>query len=129
VITHRYDVMARYADSFRSAWRDELAKLKEKSAEWTRVKGLRGALERDASELPDHDRRHLEAALEGHAVLAKIYAMREELTVLWARSSASREQLLKQLQDWCARAEASGIRMLQEFSLRLRSYAPLPQGA
>jgi stearoyl-CoA desaturase (delta-9 desaturase) len=28
-----------------------------------------------------------------------------------------------QLQDWCKRAEESGIRSLQEFSTRLRSYA------
>jgi len=34
-----------------------------------------------------------------------------------------RDQLLQQLQDWCARAEASGIKSLQEFSHRLRSYA------
>jgi stearoyl-CoA desaturase (delta-9 desaturase) len=31
--------------------------------------------------------------------------------------------LLHQLQDWCVRAEASGIKALQDFSLRLRSYA------
>jgi len=49
--------------------------------------------------------------------------MRQELTALWARSTASSEQLLKQLQDWCARAEASGIKQLQDFSMRLKSYA------
>ena len=49
--------------------------------------------------------------------------MRDELAALWSRSNASREQLLAQLQDWVARAERSGIRQLQEFSLRLRSYA------
>ena len=49
--------------------------------------------------------------------------MRRELAALWERSTASREQLLKQLQDWCQRAEASGIAPLREFSMRLRSYA------
>jgi stearoyl-CoA desaturase (delta-9 desaturase) len=49
--------------------------------------------------------------------------MRVELAAWWERSNFSREQLLQHLQDWCARAEASGIRALQEFSLRLRSYA------
>ena len=49
--------------------------------------------------------------------------MREELAAIWARSNASREQLLAQLQDWVVRAEQSGIRQLQEFSLRLRQYA------
>ncbi|MCK7496062.1 MAG: hypothetical protein MZW92_37765 [Comamonadaceae bacterium] len=36
--------------------------------------------------------------------LATAYAMRRDLTALWARSNATREQLVKQLQDWCARA-------------------------
>jgi stearoyl-CoA desaturase (delta-9 desaturase) len=30
---------------------------------------------------------------------------------------------VRHLEDWCARAEASGIIPLQEFSRRLRSYA------
>jgi stearoyl-CoA desaturase (delta-9 desaturase) len=49
--------------------------------------------------------------------------MRNELAKLWERSSASKEQLLRQLQDWCHRAEASGIASLVDFSQRLRSYA------
>jgi stearoyl-CoA desaturase (delta-9 desaturase) len=31
--------------------------------------------------------------------------------------------LLKQLQDWCHKAENSGVAPLAEFSLRLRRYA------
>jgi len=49
--------------------------------------------------------------------------MRRELVALWGRSAASREQLVKQLQDWCRRAETSDIRPLIELSHRLRSYA------
>ena len=49
--------------------------------------------------------------------------MRQELAVLWQRSSTSKEQLVHQLEDWCTRAEASGIIALQEFSRRLRCYA------
>ena len=48
--------------------------------------------------------------------------MREELSSLWERSTESSEQLLKRLQDWCRRAETSGIIPLQEFSKRLRCY-------
>ena len=57
------------------------------------------------------------------AALQTMAAMRGELAVLWERSMASRDQLLEKLQDWCRRAEASGIRPLVEFSHRLRSYA------
>jgi len=65
------------------------------------------------------------ASLKGvpAAELERMVQMRPELTRLWARSAASREQLVGQLQDWCRRAEASGIAPLAEFSKRLRSYA------
>ena len=126
VIANRYDVMARYAKHFKAAWREELAKLKQASAERAHYKEVKRALHKDASELGDSDRANLKRVLDGNAVLAKLYAMRQELMALWERSTASSEQLLKDLQDWCARAEASGIRALEEFSLRLRSYALVP---
>ena len=126
VIANRYDVMARYAKHFKAAWRDELNKLKAASAEHAHFKAVKRALHKDASELKDADRATLHQVLEGNAVLAKLYAMRQELAALWERSTASSEQLLKELQDWCKRAEESGIRALEEFSLRLRSYALVP---
>ncbi|MFP5406274.1 MAG: acyl-CoA desaturase, partial [Gammaproteobacteria bacterium] len=49
--------------------------------------------------------------------------MRRELAKVWERSNLSREQLVAHLQQWCHRAEASGIRSLQELSVRMRSYA------
>jgi stearoyl-CoA desaturase (delta-9 desaturase) len=126
VIANRYDVMSRYGKHFKAAWREELAKLKDASAERTHFKGIKRALNQDASELKDADRARLKQVLDTNAVLAKLYAMRQELMALWERSSASSEQLLKDLQDWCKRAEESGIRALEEFSLRLRSYALVP---
>ena len=35
----------------------------------------------------------------------------------------SQEELVARLQDWCLRAEASGVAPLAEFSKRLRCYA------
>jgi len=57
------------------------------------------------------------------AALETALAMRHELAMLWERSSASKEQLVRQLQDWCRRAEGSGVAPLVAFSQRLRSYA------
>jgi stearoyl-CoA desaturase (delta-9 desaturase) len=56
-------------------------------------------------------------------VLETVHSMGRELPTLWERSAASKEQLVQRLQDWCRRAEASGIRPLVEFSQRLRCYA------
>jgi stearoyl-CoA desaturase (delta-9 desaturase) len=50
--------------------------------------------------------------------------MRAELAAIWERGSASREQMVASLQDWISRAEASGIKVLQEAAQRIRSYAP-----
>jgi stearoyl-CoA desaturase (delta-9 desaturase) len=61
--------------------------------------------------------------MEKSTALSTIYAMRQELNVLWERSTETSEQLLARLQDWCRRAEASGIAPLAQFSVQLRRYA------
>ncbi len=123
VIANRYDVMARYGKSLKGAWREEMHKLAEKSRERAEIAAVKRALHTDSNALAAADKASLDRVLERNKVLATLYAMREELLVLWERSTATSEQLLKELQDWCARAEASGIRALEDFSLRLRSYA------
>ena len=71
----------------------------------------------------DAERVALEESLAKSKPLETAYAMRQELIALWNRSSATREQLVAQLQDWCRRAEESGIGPLRDFSRRLRCYA------
>ena len=126
VITHRYDVMTRYMKSLRQIYREEVRKLKESRHGLADAKSLRAVkrwLHRDEARLSAPEKEKLHSVLQQSSRLAMVYAMRRELAALWQRSAASREQLVKQLQDWCQRAEASGIRQLQEFSLRLRQYA------
>ena len=73
--------------------------------------------------LAAEQKQQLAVVVKTSPALSTALSMREELAGLWARSNASREQLLAQLQDWTARAEQSGIRQLEEFSQRLRRYA------
>ncbi|MDB5803174.1 MAG: acyl-CoA desaturase [Betaproteobacteria bacterium] len=130
VIANRYDVMQRYGKSLKRAWRSEVATLKDKVASHDEIKTARRALHKPMDELHAADKATLDRVLGESAVVSKVYAMREELSRLWERSTTSSEQLLHDLQDWCARAEASGIHALEEFSLRLRSYAmPAVQAA
>ena len=121
VITHRYDVARRYMGSLQSIYREELAKLRG-SLDTQQVSALKRWFARDG-EVRAQDQASIEAALTQSKRLQTIYAMRRDLTAVWERSNATREQLVRQLQDWCHRAEASGIAQLQEFSLRLRRYA------
>jgi len=128
VISNRYDVMAKYAQSLKKACREEIDRLKTRSSErgtevqLAQVQGVKRWVHRDLETLSEVDRKRLSEALAHSHVLAKLHEMRVDLTSIWDRSSASREQLLAQLQDWCKRAEESGIRTLQEFSLHLKSY-------
>ncbi|MEC5387032.1 fatty acid desaturase [Uliginosibacterium sp. H3] len=121
VITHRYDVMTRYVKSLQKVYAEELAHLR--TTKGVDMRKMRGALLADAHTLSVNARTQLAEALAHSPKLEKLHAMREELSTLWARSSASSEQLLKHLQDWCHRAEESGVQQLRELSLRMRSYA------
>ncbi|MFN5880135.1 MAG: acyl-CoA desaturase, partial [Burkholderiales bacterium] len=56
------------------------------------------------------------------SAIHKVVEMRAELASTWERSNATAEQLLAHLQDWCRRAEGSGVAALQEMALRLRRY-------
>ena len=120
VVTHRYDVMAKYLKTLRQLAAEEFGQLRIDAREGRVMKRLLGE---DGATLPAPQKERLTALLAKSEALAKAYAMRAELEALWARSSASHEQLVKQLQDWVARAEQSGIRQLEEFSQRLRCYA------
>jgi stearoyl-CoA desaturase (delta-9 desaturase) len=122
VIANRYDVLASYAKSAKKTYAEELARLKRWSPGDAEVlRSLRRALVR-GHEL-GADTAKLAEALKKSRALAIVVAMRQELIALWERSNASKEQLLRQLQDWCRRAEASGVQALVDFSWRLRSYA------
>jgi stearoyl-CoA desaturase (delta-9 desaturase) len=123
VIANRYDVLSRYAKSIKQIYAAEMARL----AHWSpsdaeMLRPLKRALLRGQARAGAESAR-LGEALKKSRALATVVAMRDELSALWERSSASKEQLLRQLQDWCHRAEASGIAPLVDFSHRLRSYA------
>ncbi len=122
VIANRYDVLARYGASLKSTYRQELERLGHWSAEAESLKPAKRYIAR-LQRLTEAERGRLAEALKNSKALATAIAMRDELSALWARSSASRAQLLKQLQDWCHKAENSGVAPLAEFSLRLRRYA------
>jgi stearoyl-CoA desaturase (Delta-9 desaturase) len=122
VITHRYEVLAKYAKSLRQTCAEEIRSLKARAVR-VDVGAIKRMLHSDDSAMPEHVRANVHDALGKSKVLATVYAMRQELAEVWQRSSLSKEQLVRQLEDWCLRAEASGIEALQQFSRRLRRYA------
>ncbi|MGX9733582.1 DesA family fatty acid desaturase [Janthinobacterium aestuarii] len=124
VIANRYDVMAKYAKSIKHAWKEELEHLKHKAELEKRfLKSSRKLMQREPGKLADAHHEQLSELFQHSKALETMHHMRVELGAIWERSHFTREQLLQKLQDWCTRAEASGIKSLQDFSLRLRSYA------
>lgn len=124
VIANRYDVMAKYAKSVKAAFREEVEHLKHKAELEARfLKSARKSMQREPAKLPAAQQAQLVELFQHSKALETMHQMRVELGAIWERSHSTRDQLLQQLQDWCARAEASGIKSLQEFSMRLRSYA------
>jgi len=121
LIANRYELMAGYAKGMRQAARDEFEAMKARSADGAVIKAARRWIHRDLEKVPASMAAALERARAASPVLDKMVTMREELRQMWLNTSVSREQLTRDLQAWCQRAEASGIAALQEFSLKLRA--------
>lgn len=130
VITHRFDVMGKYGHVLKKAYKEEIDKIRhavhqqygQQAYEFTALGRVRHWLHLDAARLQAREKQALDNALQYSARLQTVYELKHELANIWARSAATQEQLLKNLEDWCRRAEASGIQALQEFSYRLRCY-------
>jgi stearoyl-CoA desaturase (delta-9 desaturase) len=122
LVTARYTLMRHYAKVLKDAVKHEREALQPMGL-FSSAKKL---LHKDHGTLALEDQAMVNNVLGASDKLAQLYAMRNELTLLWARSSQTREQLLMQLQNWCKRAEDSGIQHLQDLSVHLRRVALKP---
>ena len=73
--------------------------------------------------LAEEARRMLADLLARYEVLRVVVEFRESLQHAWNAAAANQGGAVQQLREWCVRAEASGIRALREFALRLRDYS------
>jgi stearoyl-CoA desaturase (delta-9 desaturase) len=76
--------------------------------------------------LDDIAKDKLATILKSNTALRTVHEFRQQLLNIWAQANVSNERLVKQLKEWCSRAEASGIDSLQNFSARLRGYILQP---
>ncbi len=129
VIANRYEVTAKFAKSLKKTYAAEIARLKLQASqklhapEKLDLSRIKHWLHLDAHDLTEQQKSNVGAVIDASPTLHTAYTLRQELAAIWQRSTVSKEQLVKQLNDWCHRAEASGIQALQEFSQRLRCYA------
>ena len=113
----RFHVVKLFNERF-SAFRREL----QRDAEGTGrkfLKGTRWLLLKNPENLDEKkgERRRLEEALKDNAPLATVYFMKEEMRQIWEQGNKAAARLF--LDDWIRRADASGIKVLQQFASTL----------
>ena len=123
VIANRYEVTARYAQLLKKIYSTEIARLKLQASDKIDIARIKHWLHLDENVLTEQQKTKLREVIKASGILRTTYTLRQELAAIWQSSTATKEQLVKQLEDWCHRAENSGIAALQEFSQRLRCYA------
>jgi stearoyl-CoA desaturase (Delta-9 desaturase) len=119
VIVNRMHVLRDYT---RQVTLPVLQKETAKAAGDSAFKRARKLLVRQPQLLDEPSRHRLGELLSDNAALQTVHDFRERLRRLWSGANVSNENLLQQLKDWCAEAEASGIKVLEDFAMRLRSY-------
>jgi stearoyl-CoA desaturase (Delta-9 desaturase) len=90
---------------------------------------VRKLLVREPALLDVQAQSRLKEVLASNQTLKTVHEFRERLAVMWSGANMSNEKLVQYLKEWIAQAEASGIKVLQDFANTLRSYAMQPQPA
>ncbi len=93
------------------------------------VRRARRLLSWQPSFMDQASQERLAELIDGHPGLKTVLDFRSDLTALWEDAHSSNERLLADFREWCARAEASGIEVLQEFAGYLKSFQAMPEPA
>lgn len=126
IITHRYEIMARYAAIIKQIAYQEIARLKQlpdAASELACVIFVSRYITQSEQGLTEEQKIKLAQGISQNKTLAKLVTMRNELSRVWSSSTVSSEQLLSDLRLWLQQAQQSGVHSLEEFALRLRRYA------
>ena len=101
-------------------------KQKALPAERLLLQRVKAALIRADILVDETGRQNLKVVLEKNRALQIVYHFREQLKIIWNRTTATQKELLEALQEWCQQAEETGIQKLQDFSSYLKGYTILP---
>lgn len=125
VIVNRMHVLRDYTRSVTlPVFREELRVAGDKLS-----RRVRKLLVREPALLDKQAQSRLKEVLASNQTLKTVHEFRERLAVMWSGANMSNEKLVQYLKEWIAQAEASGIKVLQDFANTLRSYAMQPQPA
>jgi stearoyl-CoA desaturase (delta-9 desaturase) len=84
---------------------------------------VRKLLVREPALLDVNAKSRLSEVLASNQTLKTVHEFRERLAVMWSGANMSNEKLIQHLRELIAQAEASRIKVLQDFANTLRSYS------
>jgi len=118
-VLDRFHVMKLYNDQLSQLRRDVQNHAETREQKHV-IKGTRWLLLKNPENLDEkhNERKRLDEALALNQPLATAYYLKEDLRQLWEQPS--KRIAGRFLDDWIARAESSGIRLLEKFSQTLR---------
>lgn len=118
IIVNRVQVMTQYSKDVILPLFDQTKKALSRAEK----KRIQIALVREDSLVDDIGRQSLAAFLEHDTTVNTAYHYRKQLYDIWNRTTATQQELLDSFHDWCLRAEATGIHVLQQFVGYLKGY-------
>ena len=125
LVTSQLHVMADYAHKVTlPTFHTELPNFEERYKKL--INQMRTALVREDSRMKPLQQKHLQELLQNSEALQTVYEMRRKLQDLWSETHASHERMIQAIIDWCKEAEATGIKVLEDFAQSLRGYALHP---
>ncbi|UNK58890.1 fatty acid desaturase [Pseudoxanthomonas daejeonensis] len=123
LLSHRFQAMTDYQRNvFTPALREEAAAAGARLRELLPRRMRRGLVD-DGRWLKPDAREQLHAWVSQRPRIQALVEHRARLSALLEARTHDASERLRQLQAWCQEAEASGIRALQEYSMRLKGYA------
>jgi stearoyl-CoA desaturase (Delta-9 desaturase) len=121
LFTNRMHVLRDYA---RRVVRPVCRELARREPPGAIPEGASKLLIRHPTLLAEQAHRALRDLLDRHKELKTVHEFREQLAQLW--NDANEARAVQQLKEWCAQAEASGIRALRDFAGSLPAYSRSP---
>ena len=123
LLSHRFQAMTDYQRNvLKPALREEAAAAGAKLRQLLPRRMRRGLVD-DGRWLKPDAREQLHAWVSQRPRIQSLVEHRARLAALLEARSHDAAERLRQLQAWCQEAEASGIRALQDYSVRLKGYA------
>lgn len=125
ILVNRLHVLSHYArDVVLPVLREELHKADESCRRLLRR--ARRPLVRGEAVMDEEAKSRVQAALNLSQTLTTVYEYKKRLQQLWQNRFSSQDRLLHHLEEWCKQAEATGIKVLQDFARRLSGYTLQP---